>query len=163
MTPVAVEMLVENGESVIVDGTAFRAFSTPGHTPGALSWQWKSCDDNGDCQTVVYADSLSPVSHDDYRFSDHPDYLAAYREGLLHLAGLECDILLTPHPGASFMTKRAEAGTFTGRHYLRGVCQSGRAGGSKPDLPKKRQENDLELEADRTRSQGGRASGVARA
>ena len=48
------------------------AMATPGHTPGALSWRWESCD-GGVCRTMVYADSLTPVSRDDYRFSDHPE------------------------------------------------------------------------------------------
>lgn len=78
---------------------------THGHTPGALSWQWESCE--GDqCLTIVYADSLSPVSSDDYKFSDHPAYVEAYYAGLERLGQLECDILLTPHPSHSRMLKR---------------------------------------------------------
>ena len=115
MTPVPVEMLVENGETIFVGDTTFRAISTPGHTRGALSWQWKSCGLGGEsCKTIVYADSLSPVSRDDYKFSDHPEYVAEYRAGLARLAALDCDILLTPHPSASDMLKRAATGTFEG-------------------------------------------------
>ena len=50
--------------------------------------------------------SLSPVSADEYRFTDHPDYVAMFRGGS-RLAGLECDMLLTPHPSASGMISRA--------------------------------------------------------
>ena len=81
------------------------ALATPGHTPGALTWHWVSCD-GGVCRSIVYADSLSPISRDDYRFSDHPGYLAAYRASLTKLAALDCDILLTPHPSASGMLDR---------------------------------------------------------
>ena len=56
---------------------------------------------------IVYADSLSPVSADEYRFTDHPDYVAMFRGGIARLAGLECDMLLTPHPSASGMISRA--------------------------------------------------------
>ena len=87
--------------------------ATPGHTPGALTWQWESCE--GDvCKTIVYADSLSPVSRDDYKFSDHPDYLAEFRAGIARLRALDCDILLTPHPSHSDMIARAATGTFEG-------------------------------------------------
>jgi metallo-beta-lactamase class B len=89
------------------------AIATPGHTPGALSWQWESCTEF-DCKTIVYADSLSPISRDDYRFSDHPEYLAEYRAGIARLRELECDILLTPHPSHSKMIERARTGTFEG-------------------------------------------------
>jgi metallo-beta-lactamase class B len=81
------------------------AVATPGHTPGALSWHWNSCD-GGVCRRMVYADSLSPISRDQYRFSDQPAYVAAYRAGLAKLAALECEILLTPHPSASGMIDR---------------------------------------------------------
>ncbi|WP_298466889.1 subclass B3 metallo-beta-lactamase [uncultured Erythrobacter sp.] len=113
MAPVAVEMLIDNGETIIVDDTVFTAIFTPGHTPGALSWHWESCVGE-DCKSIVYADSLSPVSRDDYKFSDHPDYIADYRAGLERLRKLACDILLTPHPSASQMLKRATSGTFEG-------------------------------------------------
>lgn len=86
---------------------------TPGHTAGALTWQWQSCDAAG-CKTLVYADSLSPVSRDDYRFSDHPEYLANFRASIERLGGLDCDILLTPHPSHSKMIERAATGTFEG-------------------------------------------------
>jgi metallo-beta-lactamase class B len=41
-----------------------------------------------------------------YRFSDHPEYLAAYRASIAKVAALDCDILLTPHPSASDLIKR---------------------------------------------------------
>jgi len=94
-------------------GFELRAARTPGHTPGALSWQWESCE-GADCLTIVFADSLSPVSSDEYRFSDHPEYLAEYYAGLERLGQLECDILLTPHPSHSKMLKRMESGTLEG-------------------------------------------------
>ena len=94
-------------------GIDFTPIGTPGHTPGALTWQWESCEENV-CKTIVYADSLSPISHDDYKFSEHPEYLAAYRKGIEKLRGLKCDILLTPHPSHSKMVERAATGTLEG-------------------------------------------------
>ncbi len=118
MEPVSVQLRVANGEEIqtLKQGqldVTLTAIETPGHTPGALSWQWESCEGN-DCKTIVYADSLSPVSRDDYRFSDHPEYVAEFRAGLARLAALDCDILLTPHPSASDMLKRAATGTLEG-------------------------------------------------
>jgi metallo-beta-lactamase class B len=55
---------------------------------------------------MVYADSLSPISRDDYKFSEHPDYLAAYRASIAKIAASPCEILLTPHPSASAMKER---------------------------------------------------------
>jgi metallo-beta-lactamase class B len=104
---------VADGEVVKVGGLEITGIVTPGHTVGAMSWQWESCDVGG-CVTIVYGDSLSPVSADDYRFTDHPDYVAMFRKGIARLRPLECGMLLTPHPSASDMLARARTGTFVG-------------------------------------------------
>ncbi|MBX7481093.1 subclass B3 metallo-beta-lactamase [Qipengyuania qiaonensis] len=112
--PVAVDVIVGNGETVRSEAATLTAIATPGHTPGALSWTWKSCDNSGQCVDIVYADSLSPISSDTYRFSAHPDYVAAFRAGLQRLREVDCDLLLTPHPSASEMVKRAASGSLVG-------------------------------------------------
>lgn len=89
------------------------AIATPGHTPGALTWQWESCEGE-ECKTIVYADSLSPVSAEGYKFSDHPEYMAEFRKSIAKIRDLHCDILLTPHPSHSRMIERAKSGTFVG-------------------------------------------------
>jgi metallo-beta-lactamase class B len=104
---------VADGEAITVAGVNLTGLATPGHTIGAMSWQWESCDVGG-CVTIVYADSLSPVSADEYRFTDHPDYVAMFRGGIKRLAGQACDMLLTPHPSASDMLARARTGTLVG-------------------------------------------------
>jgi metallo-beta-lactamase class B len=97
--------VIADGGEVRLHDLNLTAMTTPGHSPGALSWRWESCD-GGVCRTMVYADSLSAVSRDDYRFSDHPDYLAAYRASIARIADSRCEILLTPHPSASAMRDR---------------------------------------------------------
>ena len=104
-----VDHVLAEGEQVRLGNLVLTPVATPGHTPGALSWHWGSCD-GGVCRRIVYADSLTPVSRDDYRFSDHPDYVAAYRAAIARVGALECDILLTPHPSASGMIERLGAG-----------------------------------------------------
>lgn len=103
---------VEPGVPQAIAGLTLTPIATPGHTPGALTWQWESCE-RGECLSIVYADSLSPVATDGYRFSDHREYLEEYREGLSRLAALDCDILLTPHPSASGMRDKLLAGDLT--------------------------------------------------
>ncbi len=103
---VRVDSVLQPGELVKLGDLSLTPLATPGHTEGALSWAWRSCE-GSDCRSIVYADSLSPVSGDSYRFSDHPAYLAAYRASLKALAALApCDIVITPHPSASEMRKR---------------------------------------------------------
>lgn len=94
-----VRELAEEG-SLEIGGLRLTTHATPGHTPGSTSWTWTSCKGD-DCRQMVYADSVSAIADDEYRYSDHPDAVAAFRAGLAILAALPCDILLTPHPGAS--------------------------------------------------------------
>lgn len=85
---------------------------TPGHSPGATSWSWPSCDNRGEnCKTIVYADSLSPVSADGYRFSDHPEYVTEYYAGIDRLGAVDCDILVAAHPSHGQMFKWLEKGS----------------------------------------------------
>jgi metallo-beta-lactamase class B len=100
-----VDRVLDEVMDVRLGNLSVTAIPTPGHTTGALSWHWGSCD-GGVCRRIVYADSLSAISRDDYRFRDHPAYVAAFRQGLGRLAAVECDILLTPHPSASDMAER---------------------------------------------------------
>lgn len=104
-----VDRIIKDGDTILLGNLFLTAVATPGHTPGALTWHWVSCD-GGVCRQIVYADSLSPVSSDTYRFRDHPAYLAAYRASIAKVAALDCDILLTPHPSASDMVNRFGAG-----------------------------------------------------
>ncbi len=96
---------VDAGTTALAARTVFRPLPSPGHTPGAMSWSWQSCD-KGKCLSIVYADSFNPISADGYRYSDHPEYVAAFRTALIQLADLDCDILITPHPGSSSMRQR---------------------------------------------------------
>ena len=94
------------GSGVLEVGTLrLRAVATPGHAVGGTSWTWRSCDGD-DCRQLVYADSLTAISADGYRFSDHPDAIARLRESFARVAALECGILVTPHPSASGLWAR---------------------------------------------------------
>ena len=103
---VHVDRVLADGDVVSLGTLAFTVHATPAHTAGSASWTWQSCDENlrgifDWCFTMAYADSATAISARNYRFSDHPDRIAAVRQGLSKMAALPCDILITPHPGAS--------------------------------------------------------------
>lgn len=87
---------VSNGEVLTIANVNITAIYTPGHTPGGVSWSWQSCA-LGTCYNIVYADSLTSVSAEGYRYSDGPaaNQLA---ESAAAISNLDCDILLSPHP-----------------------------------------------------------------
>ncbi|MEO7786514.1 MAG: subclass B3 metallo-beta-lactamase [Sphingomicrobium sp.] len=107
--PARVGRIIRDGQQVRLGNLMLTAIATPGHTAGGLSWRWESCD-GGVCRTMVYADSLSPVSRDGYRFTDHPVLVATFRTSIAKIAAGRCEILLTPHPMASGMRARIGAG-----------------------------------------------------
>lgn len=106
---VQVDRVVRDGEEVRIGEQMLTMIATPGHTAGATSWRWVSCD-GGVCRMMVYADSLTPVSNDAYRFSDHPKDIAAFRASIAKIAASPCEILVTPHPSASKLGERFAAG-----------------------------------------------------
>lgn len=103
---------IADDEVVKVGRLSLQAVPTPGHTPGGTTWTWRSCE-KGRCRQIVYADSLTAISDDEYRYSNddaHPGYLAAFRQTLARVAELSCDILITPHPSASQLWSRVGPG-----------------------------------------------------
>ncbi len=107
--PAQVGRIVSDGDQILLGNIMVTAIATPGHTAGALSWRWVSCD-GGVCRTIVYADSLTPASGPNYRFSDHPALIATFRSSIARIADSPCEILLTPHPSASRMPQRLALG-----------------------------------------------------
>jgi metallo-beta-lactamase class B len=111
--------IVADGEILTLGPLALTAHATPGHTPGGTSWTWRSCE-GGACIDIVYADSMTAVSAETFRFSARPSYVAAFRASLDRIGGLPCDLLLTPHPGASGLFARLAEG----RLAEEGGCQA---------------------------------------
>jgi metallo-beta-lactamase class B len=109
--PIALVMHVKvltDGESFRVGSTMITAHLTPGHTPGGTSWTWKSCE-GSKCLGLVYADSLTPVSAEGFKFTRHPDAAQDFRKSFAFLRSAPCDILLTTHPEASSFWDRLDA------------------------------------------------------
>lgn len=102
-----VEVIADN-QTLHVGSIAITAHFTPGHTPGGTSWSWDACE-GASCHHVVYADSQTPVSADDFFFTRSTRYTtgeADFARGLATLEHLSCDVLITPHPGASSLYDR---------------------------------------------------------
>lgn len=100
---------IRNGEPLRLGEVVVTALATPGHTPGSMSWTWRSCEAD-DCRDVVFSSSLNPISADGYRFSDpanrrlHDGFIATFAL----FRALPCDILLTAHPDQPGTTERIQ-------------------------------------------------------
>jgi metallo-beta-lactamase class B len=100
--------IVQEQEVVRLGALELTMHPTPGHTPGGTSWAWRACE-GARCLAFVYADSQTPISDDEFRYSSDPRYpsaVADLRRGQEILEQLRCDVLITPHPGASRFWER---------------------------------------------------------
>ncbi len=103
--------LIADNEVLRVGPLQVTAHFTPGHSPGGTSWTWTSCD-QGRCLDFVYADSQSPISADGFFYTKsltYPTGVADFERGQRVIAGLSCDVLITPHPSASQLWERVAA------------------------------------------------------
>ncbi len=100
--------VVKDKEEIRVGDTAITAHLTPGHTPGSTAWTWSSCA-GAACLNLVYADSLTAVSSEGFRFlgdQTHPDVSEAFRRSIATVGALPCDIMVSTHPSASRLLDR---------------------------------------------------------
>lgn len=96
-----------DGETLTLGSVTVTARATPGHTPGSMSWSWRSCEGD-DCRDVVFASSLNPISADGYLYSA-PGSRAlhdGFRRTFARVRELPCDILISSHPAAADVDDR---------------------------------------------------------
>lgn len=96
--PITKVETIADGATLKVGSLSITAHFTPGHSPGATSWSWRSCE-GARCVNIVYADSLNAVSDDGFKFSGHPGLVEAFRRSIARVEQLPCDIVIPPHPG----------------------------------------------------------------
>lgn len=109
--------VIQPGDTLRVGPNALVAHLTAGHTPGGTTWTWRSCEGER-CLEIVYADSQTPISADDFYFtrsSAYPTGVEDFRKGHATIEQLRCDVLIAPHPGAVRLFERAAAGELIDR------------------------------------------------
>ena len=102
---------LHDGETFHVGAIAITAHVTPGHTPGGTSWTWKSCE-AASCQNLVFADSITPVSADGFKFTNsrqYPGAIGDFEKSFAFFESVPCDVLVTTHPEVSGLWDRLEA------------------------------------------------------
>lgn len=91
---------IGDGEAVRLGDTAVTAVFTPGHTPGSVSWMWKTCEGES-CVDVVFASSLNAVANGGFTYTAQPDVTATLRASIDRVEALPCDLLISAHPDNS--------------------------------------------------------------
>jgi metallo-beta-lactamase class B len=119
---------IGDGDTLVVGQLRLVARVTAGHTPGGTTWTWQSCERDR-CLDFVYADSQTPVSADGFSYSrstEYPDALRDFENGFARLESLSCDVLVTPHPGATQLWQRLDRGDLQDREACRRYAANAR-------------------------------------
>jgi len=121
--PVRRVRLLADGGVITLGALRVTAHATEGHAPGGTTWTWQACE--GDrCLQFVYGDSQSALAAPGTAFPagtrEH------FERGFRLLGGLRCDILVTPHPGASNLFGRMTGGSLIDGEACRRYASSAR-------------------------------------
>jgi metallo-beta-lactamase class B len=117
---------VKEGETLDAGAIRITAHFTPGHTPGGTSWTWRSCESDH-CLNLVYADSVTAISADGFRFSHRKQYAVGvgdFEQSYSFLDKAPCDILITAHPNLPSLRARPEPQTLNARTPAQTACQA---------------------------------------
>jgi metallo-beta-lactamase class B len=128
IAPVAHVGTLHDGEVFRMGKLEVTAHLTPGHTPGGTSWTWKSCE-GGRCLNLVYADSLTSVSADGFKFTksrEYPEAIQDFEKSFAFLDAVDCDILVTTHPGFSDLWERLAKRQFVDKTACRALADHAR-------------------------------------
>jgi metallo-beta-lactamase class B len=93
---VAVDRVVDDGDTVELGGTVLTAHVTPGHTPGCTTWT-ATVSDGGKAHRVVFFCSTSVVDRL-VGNGNYPNIVADYERSFTALRALPADVFLAPHP-----------------------------------------------------------------
>jgi metallo-beta-lactamase class B len=109
--PVAHVEAVNDGQALTIGDVTITPHLMPGHTPGSTTWTWRACD-AGRCLSIVYADSLNPISDDGFRFTgdaSHPSRAETFQHSIEIVDRLPCDLIVTVHPALSGLDDKLAA------------------------------------------------------
>jgi metallo-beta-lactamase class B len=97
MPAVAVDRVINDGDTITLGGTTLTALVTPGHTKGCTTWTMMTTED-GKPYTVMFYCSTSVVD----RLVGNPGYpgiVTDYERTFARFRTLSADVFLSNHPG----------------------------------------------------------------
>jgi metallo-beta-lactamase class B len=93
---VAVDRVIDDGDTVELGGTVLTAHVTPGHTPGCTTWT-ATVSDAGKAHRVVFFCSTTVIDRL-VGNSHYPSIVTDYERSFSALRALPADVFLAPHP-----------------------------------------------------------------
>lgn len=98
--PLTVDRNLQDGETIELGELQLQVHFIPGHTPGSMAWTWRDRRDKEELD-VAYVDSLTAPGYQLLGNPRYPKIVHDFRNTFAKVRDLPCDLLLTPHPGAS--------------------------------------------------------------
>jgi len=97
--PVAVDRVLQDGDTVELGGMTLTAHLTPGHSPGCTTWTFPLVVDGQTRQAMIYCSTSVAanrlVSAD--RRPQYPGIVADYEQTFARLKTMSADVFLAPH------------------------------------------------------------------
>lgn len=108
--PVAVDRVIDDGETVTLGDLTLTALLTPGHSPGATSWAFTARDGDRTYRALVFGSASVALN----RLAPDPQYpgiVDDYRRTFARMRSVAVDAYLAPHPEQfGLQEKRARIG-----------------------------------------------------
>ena len=95
-TPIKVDRVVKDGESIGLGGTTLTAHVTPGHTKGCTTWT-TSVQDGSVTRSVMFFCSISVAGNPIHGSPAYPNITSDYKASFAKLEKMKTDIFFAPH------------------------------------------------------------------
>ena len=109
--PVAVDRVLQDGDTVELGGVALTAHLTPGHSPGCTTWTFPLAVDGQARQAMIYCSTSVAanrlVSAD--KGAQYPGIVADYEQTFARLKTMSADVFLAPHAEQFGLAKKRAA------------------------------------------------------
>ena len=109
--PVAVDRVLQDGDTVELGGVALTAHLTPGHSPGCTTWTFPLAVDGQARQAMIYCSTSVAanrlVSAD--KGPQYPGIVADYEQTFARLKTMSADVFLAPHAEQFGLAKKRAA------------------------------------------------------
>lgn len=106
-TPVMVDRVIKDGETIKLGGTKLKTILMPGHTKGSTAWSMEITD-AGRKLNVLFLSSASSPGYRFYNNSGYPDIIAVYEKTFARLKTLTPDVFLASHGSFFNLLEKAE-------------------------------------------------------
>jgi metallo-beta-lactamase class B len=106
-TPVMVDRVIKDGETIKLGSTRLKTILMPGHTKGSTAWSMKIIDAGKKLNVLFFSSATSP-GYKFYGNPDFPDIIAVYEKTFTRLKTLTPDIFLASHGSFFSLLEKAE-------------------------------------------------------